>query len=93
MEAGAGAFVFVDIHDFPPGRNKRKTAGDGNAGVDSFLCSTGRGRLFAESLSDGLVDRDFADGALPVRLDFSNIIGGRKNLACHWLCQCRASEG
>jgi hypothetical protein len=33
MKARAGVFVFAGLHDFPPGRNKRKANEDGNAGV------------------------------------------------------------
>ena len=45
MEAGAGAFVFVGLHDFPPGRNKRKAGGDGSAGVEAFFVRRAGARL------------------------------------------------
>jgi hypothetical protein len=71
----SAAFVFEGLPDFPPGRNKRKTDGDRKRRRCGFLWSGGSGvRLQAESLSDGLVDRDFADGALPVRSDWASSV-------------------
>jgi hypothetical protein len=31
------AFVFADLQDFPPGRNKQEINGDGNAGAAAFF--------------------------------------------------------
>ena len=74
MKAGAGAFVFVGLPDFPPGRNKQKADEDGNAGAAIFLCSAGRELACQWSRYRTVpVDRDFAQSALPVCADFSNI--------------------
>ena len=68
MKTGAGASVSNGLHDFPPGRNNLKVDEDGNAGAAAFFQFDRPGtHLPTKSISDGLVDRDFADGALPVR--------------------------
>ena len=41
IEASAGAFVFAILHDFPPGRNKRKADEDATSGVVSFFGRVG----------------------------------------------------